>query len=103
VDGCSRLGAVIKTVLPLAVPGLLTVVIFSFTLVMQEFVYALTFILSVGKMTISLGVPIALVLDVYRWGPLMAATLISSIPVAILYNLFLDRFIAGFTGGAVKG
>jgi multiple sugar transport system permease protein len=57
VDGCSRLGAVIKTVLPLAVPGLLTVVIFSFTLVMQEFVYALTFILSVGKMTISLGVP----------------------------------------------
>jgi ABC-type glycerol-3-phosphate transport system permease component len=47
--------------------------------------------------------PLALVLDVYRWGPLMAATLISSIPVAILYNLFLDRFIAGFTGGAVKG
>ena len=103
VDGYSRLGAVVKTVLPLSVPGLLTVVIFSFTLVMQEFVYALTFILSVGKMTISLGVPIALVLDVYRWGPLMSAALISSIPVAILYNLFLDRFIAGFTGGAVKG
>ncbi len=103
VDGYSRLGAIVKTVLPLSVPGLLTVVIFSFTLVMQEFVYALTFLLSVGKMTISLGVPIALVLDVYRWGPLMAATLISSIPVAILYNLFLDRFIAGFTGGAVKG
>lgn len=103
VDGYSRLGALVKTVLPLAFPGLLTVVIFSFTLVMQEFVYALTFILSVEKMTISVGVPLALVLDVYRWGPLMAAVLISSIPVAILYNLFLDRFIAGFTGGAVKG
>lgn len=103
IDGYSRLGAIVKMVLPLSVPGLLTVVIFSLTLVMQEFVYALTFINSVSKMPISLGVPIALVLDVYRWGPLMAAVLISSIPVAILYNLFLDRFIAGFTGGAVKG
>ncbi len=103
VDGHSRLGAILKTVLPLSLPGLLTVVIFSLTLVMQEFVYALTFINAVGKMTLSLGVPIALVHDVYRWGPLMAAVLISSIPVAILYNLFLDRFIAGFTGGAVKG
>lgn len=103
VDGYSRLGAFVKVVLPLSIPGILTAIIFSFTMVMQEFVYALTFILSVKKMTISLGVPIALVLDVYRWGPLMAAALISSIPVAILYNLFLDRFIAGFTGGAIKG
>lgn len=103
IDGYSRLGAIVKMVLPLSVPGLLTVVIFSLTLVMQEFVYALTFINSVSKMPISLGVPIALVLDVYRWGPLMAAALITSIPVAVLYNLFLDRFIAGFTGGAVKG
>ena len=103
VDGHSRLGAIFKTVLPLSVPGLLTVVIFSFTLVMQEFVYALTFINSVKKMTLSVGVPIALVLDVEHYGPLMGAVLISSVPVAILYNLFLDRFIAGFTGGAVKG
>jgi multiple sugar transport system permease protein len=104
IDGYSRVGAIIRAVLPLSIPGLLTVVIFAFTLVMQEFVYALTFITSVKKMTVSLGLPVALVRgDVYYWGSLMGAALISSIPVAVLYNLFLDRFIAGITGGAVKG
>jgi multiple sugar transport system permease protein len=103
IDGHSRLAAIIRTVLPLSVPGLLTVVIFSFTLAMQEFVYALTFISSVKQMTISQGVSVAFLLDVEQYGPMMAAVLISSVPVAILYNLFLDRFIAGFTGGAVKG
>src|SRR6266700_3973453 len=80
------------------------VVVFSFTLVLQEFVYALTFISSVNKMTVSLGVPIALVRgDVYHWGALMAAALFTSIPLAIIYNAFIDRFIQGFTMGAVKG
>ncbi|MGE3538307.1 MAG: carbohydrate ABC transporter permease [Candidatus Tectimicrobiota bacterium] len=103
VDGCSRFGAIVRMVLPLSVPGLLTVVIFALTLVIQEFVYSLTFISSVQRMTVSVGVPIALVRgDVYYWGSLMAACLITSLPIAILYNLFLDRFIAGFTVGAVK-
>lgn len=103
-DGYSRLAAVRKIVLPLAVSGFLTVAIFSFTLVLQEFLYALTFISSVGTMTVSLGIPVALVRgDVYYWGSLMAAALITSIPVAIAYNLFVDRFIAGLTAGAVKG
>src|SRR5204863_391271 len=83
--------------LPLSVPGLLTVVIFALTLVIQEFVYSLTFISSVQRMTVSVGVPVALVRgDVYYWGSLMAACLITSVPIAILYNLFLDRFLAGF-------
>ena len=104
VDGCSRVGAIWRMVLPLSVPGLLTVVIFALTLVIQEFVYSLTFISSVERMTVSVGVPVALVRgDVYYWGSLMAACLITSIPIAFLYNLFLDRFIAGFTVGAVKG
>ncbi len=103
VDGCSRLGAMVRMVLPLSVPGLLTVVIFALTLVIQEFVYSLTFISSVQRMTVSVGVPVALVRgDVYYWGSLMAACLITSVPIAIVYNLFLDRFIAGFTVGAVK-
>ena len=103
VDGCSRLGAVTRIVLPLSVPGLLTVVIFALTLVVQEFVYSLTFISSVEKMTVSVGVPVALIRgDVYYWGSLMAACLVTSIPIAILYNFFLDRFIAGFTVGAIK-
>jgi multiple sugar transport system permease protein len=103
VDGCSRVGAIWRMVLPLSVPGILTVVIFALTLVIQEFVYSLTFISSVQRMTVSVGVPVALIRgDVYYWSSLMAACLITSIPIAILYNLFLDRFIAGFTVGAVK-
>ena len=104
IDGYSRLAVILKVAPRLIVPGILTVVVFSFTLVMQEFVYALTFLSSVDRMTVSLGVPIALVRgDVYHWGALMAAALVISIPLAIIYNLFIDRFIQGFTMGAVKG
>ena len=103
VDGCSRLGAIGRVVLPLAIPGLLTIVIFALTLTIQEFVYSLTFISSVERMTVSVGVPVALVRgDVYYWGSLMAACLITSAPLAVIYNFFLDRFIAGFTVGAIK-
>ena len=103
VDGLTRLGAFVKLVIPISLSGILTVVIFTFTLVTQEFVYALTFISTENSQLISVGVPTFLVRgDVYYWGSLMAACLIASVPIAILYNLFLDRFIAGFTVGAVK-
>jgi multiple sugar transport system permease protein len=103
VDGLTRFGAFVKMVVPISMSGILTVVIFTFTLVAQEFVYALTFISSERNQMIGVGIPIFLVRgDVYFWGSLMAACLIASIPIAILYNLFLDRFIAGFTVGAVK-
>ncbi len=104
IDGLSRFGAFVKVVIPISIAGILTVVIFSFTLVMQEFVYALTFISPVKQYTVSVGVPTFLVRgDVYFWGSLMAACFIVSVPTAILYNFFVDRFIAGFTVGAVKG
>jgi multiple sugar transport system permease protein len=104
VDGLTRFGAFVKMVVPISLSGILTVGIFSFTLVTQEFVYAVTFISPESKQMVGVGVPNFLVLgDVYYWGGLMAACLIASIPVAFLYNLFLDRFIAGFTVGAVKG
>ena len=103
VDGLGRFATFAKVILPISVSGLLTVVIFSFTLVTQEFVYALTFISSAEHQTVGVGVPIFLVRgDVYYWGSLMAACLIASVPTAVVYNIFLDRFIAGFTVGAVK-
>jgi multiple sugar transport system permease protein len=103
VDGLTRFQVFVKLVIPISISGLLTVVIFTFTLVMQEFVYALTFISSAAHQTIGVGVPIYLVRgDVYYWGSLMAACLIATLPIAVLYNLFLDRFIAGFTVGSVK-
>jgi multiple sugar transport system permease protein len=103
IDGCSRFGAFLRVVIPISVAGVLTVVIFAFTLVTQEFVYAMTFISGVRQFTVSVGVPTFLVRgDVYFWGSLMAGCFIASVPVAILYNFFVDRFIAGFTVGAIK-
>jgi multiple sugar transport system permease protein len=103
VDGLTRFGAFIKLVVPMSLSGILTVVIFTFTLVTQEFVYALTFISSESHQMLGVGVPTFLVRgDVYYWGSLMAACLIASLPIAVVYNLFLDRFIAGFTFGSVK-
>jgi multiple sugar transport system permease protein len=103
VDGLTRFGAFIRMVIPISISGILTVVIFTFTLVTQEFVYALTFISTEANQMVGVGVPIFLVRgDVYYWGSLMAACLITSVPIGIVYNLFLDRFIAGFTVGAVK-
>ena len=103
VDGLTRFGTFIRMVVPISVSGILTVVIFSFTLVTQEFVYALTFISPEANQMIGVGIPIFLVRgDVYFWGSLMAACLIASLPIAVLYNMFLDRFIAGFTVGSVK-
>src|SRR4029450_5167162 len=97
VDGLTRFQTFLRLVVPISVSGILTVVIFSFTLVTQEFVYALTFISSASNQTVGVGVPIYLVAgDVYYWGSLMAACIITSLPIAVVYNLFLDRFIAGF-------
>jgi multiple sugar transport system permease protein len=103
VDGASRLGTLVRIVFPISVPGILTVVIFTFSLVVNEFVYAITFITTSSERTVSAGVPTELIRgDVFFWGALMAATLIPAIPLALLYNLFLNRFIAGFTGGAFR-
>jgi multiple sugar transport system permease protein len=103
VDGASRLRTLFSVVFPVSLPGILTVVIFTFSLVVNEFVYAITFITTSNERTISAGVPTELIRgDVFFWGGLMAATLIPAIPIALLYNLFLDRFIAGFTGGAFR-
>ncbi len=103
VDGCSRLRALRRIVFPVSLPGILTVVIFAFSLCVNEFIYAFTFTSSTSERTLSAGVPNELIRgDVFFWQSLMAAVLIPSIPLALLYNSFLDRFIKGFTGGAFR-
>ncbi|MGH3134201.1 MAG: carbohydrate ABC transporter permease, partial [Gaiellaceae bacterium] len=103
VDGCSRIKALLRIVFPVSLPGILTVVIFAFSLCVNEFIYAFTFISSSENRTLSTGVPNELIRgDVFFWQSLMAATLIPSIVLALLYNAFLDRFIKGFTGGAFR-
>jgi len=104
VDGYSRLGAIWRAVIPLSIPGILTVIVFSIALTLHEFVYALAFVTSSDQKTVSIGVTTELVRgDVFFWQSLMAAAAIVAIPVALLYTVFLDRFVAGFTLGAVKG
>jgi len=103
IDGASRLKALYLIILPISLPGILTVIIFAFSLCVNEFIYAFTFTQSTGQRTLSAGVPNELIRgDVFFWQSLMAAVLIPSIPLALLYNAFLDRFIKGFTGGAFR-
>lgn len=104
IDGYSRLGAIWRAVLPVSIPGILTVIVFSVALTLHEFVYALAFVTSSSEKTVSIGVTTELIRgDVFFWQSLMAAAAIVAIPVALLYTFFLDRFVAGFTLGAVKG
>jgi multiple sugar transport system permease protein len=103
VDGCSQVSALLRIVLPVSLPGLITSIIFSFTLSMQDFLYSLAFISISEQKPVPLGVATELIRgDVYFWGSLMAGALLVGVPVAIVYNLFLDKFIAGITGAAIK-
>lgn len=104
IDGYTRLQAIWRTVIPVLVPGILTVVIFTFTLCLHEFVYSLAFVQSSSDKTISVGVFTELIRgDAYFWQSLMAAAAVVAFPVAFVYNMFLDKFVKGFTVGAVKG
>ena len=104
IDGCSRIGAMVRIVLPMAIPGVIFSAMFSFTLSWNEFVYALTFISDTTHKTMSVAVPTELIRgDAYFWGELMAASLLGSVPVALLYSFFMDYFVSGLTAGALKG
>jgi multiple sugar transport system permease protein len=104
VDGYSHLQSFLKVIMPLSISGIIAVIAFTFTLTLHEFVYALAFVTSSAQRTISVGVPTELVRgDVFYWQSLMAAAAIVAIPVGFVYNIFLDRLVAGFTLGAVKG
>jgi len=104
VDGCTRLSALWRIVLPLARPGLVTATLFAFTLAWSEFIYALTFISTTNLKTVTAGVVVDLIRgDIFYWGSLMAAALLASLPIVLLFSLFLDYYVAGLTAGAVKG
>jgi multiple sugar transport system permease protein len=102
IDGASRWQILVKIILPLAVPGLISAGIFAFTLSWNEFIYALTFVSDSEIKTVPVAVVTELVEgDVYHWGPLMAGALLGSLPVAIFYSFFVEYYVAGMTG-AVK-
>lgn len=102
IDGATRWQILVKIILPLAVPGLISAGIFAFTLSWNEFIYALTFVSSSEVKTVPVGVITELVEgDVYHWGALMSGALLGSLPVAVLYSFFVEYYVSGMTG-AVK-
>ncbi|RMF84778.1 MAG: carbohydrate ABC transporter permease [Nitrospinota bacterium] len=103
VDGCSRLGTLFRIVLPVSIPGLICVLLFSFTLSWNEFIYALTFISSSPSKTVTVGTAAELIRgDVFNWGAIMAGAFTGALPIVIIYVFFLDYYVAGLTAGAVK-
>jgi multiple sugar transport system permease protein len=103
VDGATRLQALIRIILPIAIPGLVCAVLFAFTLSWNEFIYALTFTTSSEQITASVGITSELIRgDIYFWGQLMAGAVLGSVPIVILYVFFLDYYVSGLTAGAVK-
>ena len=103
VDGATRVQALMRIVLPIAIPGLVCAVLFAFTLSWNEFIYALTFTSSSDEITASVGITSELIRgDIYFWGSLMAGAVLGSVPIVILYVFFLDYYVSGLTAGAVK-
>jgi len=104
VDGASRLQTLTRIVLPMAIPGIVCVTLFGFTLTWNEFTYALTFVSQTANKTAVVGVTADLIRgDIYYWGSLMAGAVVASLPIVIVYVWFLDYYVSGLTAGAVKG
>lgn len=103
IDGCSYLGALVRIILPTAIPGVLTATLFAFTLSWNEFIYAVTFVSSTAQKTLGPGVVTELIRgDVFYWGELMAGAVLGSVPIAVIYAFLLDYYISGLTAGAIK-
>jgi multiple sugar transport system permease protein len=103
VDGATRIQALWRIVLPIAIPGLVCAALFAFTLSWNEFIYALTFTSSSDQITAAVGVTTELIRgDIYFWGSLMAGAVLGSVPIVILYVFFLDYYVSGLTQGAIK-
>jgi multiple sugar transport system permease protein len=104
VDGASRMQTLTRIVLPMAVPGIVCVTLFGFTLTWNEFTYALTFVSQTANKTAVVGVTADLIRgDIYYWGSLMAGAVVASLPIVVIYVWFLDYYVSGLTAGAVKG
>jgi multiple sugar transport system permease protein len=104
IDGASHFQTMWRIFLPLCTPGFISAGIFAFTLAQNEFLYALIFLTKTSVRTVPIGVIAELIRgDVFYWGQLMAAALLGSIPVALIYSFFVEHYVAGLTAGSVKG
>jgi ABC-type glycerol-3-phosphate transport system permease component len=103
IDGCTRLQAMRKVLIPLAAPGLVAAAIFTFTLAWNEFLYALIFINVNSARTLPVGLAGLIRGDIYLWGPMMAGSVLAAVPVMALYMTAQRFVVQGLAAGAVKG
>lgn len=103
IDGCNRIQALLRIVLPMAVPGIICAVLFAFTISWNEFLYSLVFISTTSAKTLTVGVVSELIRgDIYYWGQLMAGAVVGSVPIVVAYVFFMDYYVSGLTAGAIK-
>jgi multiple sugar transport system permease protein len=103
VDGCTRLGSLVRIILPMSLPALAVVAFFSFTQSWNEFLYANVFVNSVEVRTVTTGLTLFIVEDVFFWGPMMGAAFLATLPPLALYLVFQRWVVKGLTLGGVKG
>ena len=104
MDGATRWQALVKIILPVALPAVVTATLFAFTLAWGELIYAMTFISSGPYKTLTAGVVAELIRgDIFYWGPLMAGALLASVPVVVAYGFLMDYYVSGLVSGATKG
>lgn len=103
VDGCTRLGAFLRVVLPLSVPGLVTVAIFAFLLSWTDYTFALVMIGSDANKTVPLGLASMIGAFDLRWGDVMAGSTLIALPLFAAFLALSRYFVQGLTAGAVKG
>lgn len=103
VDGASKLKTLLKVVIPMALPAVITVTLFCFVLSWGEMIYALTFISESSKQTLSVGTTTELIRgDMFYWGPLMAGGLLSALPVVLAFSFLVDYYVSGLSAGAIR-
>jgi multiple sugar transport system permease protein len=103
IDGCTRVGALFRVIMPMSLPAMAVVAFFSFTLSWNEYLYAVVFNTDPDVRTIPTGLSNFIVEDVFFWGPIMGSTFLTALPPLIVYFIFQRWLISGLTMGAVKG
>jgi multiple sugar transport system permease protein len=103
IDGCNRITALFKIVVPMAIPGIVCAVLFGFAVCWNEFLYSLVFVSPAESKTITVGIFSELIRgDIYYWGSLLAAAIVGGLPIVVVYALFMDYYVSGLTAGAIK-
>ena len=103
IDGCTRLGAYFRITIPLAAPGIAATGIFAFVLAWNEFVFANTFLDSPHLRTLPIGLRTFIGEYSTEWNVLMAASVITTLPVVMMFIFMQKHFIRGMTAGSIKG